>query len=240
MSVSEAFRDPRGYVVRTAGMYRALLFDPERFYDDHLPAHGIKLEIVLVAVIGLVGLAGNWYAYTQVTQAFTEAGISIGDDARFNLVGNGLSPLPGIFLLWLGFGAVMYVVGWVYSTVGQIFGVLKGAAWALVPLAFWNLIHSIAIGYVAFQLTEDDVADLRPPRAPDARSEFIWNEVATEPIVVGSVLVGVVFVLWAGYIGAFAVARERDIDPSEGLVVAAVPAVGYALYVLYVGVTRLL
>lgn len=236
MSVSQAVRDPRGYVVRTAGMYRALLFDPDYFYDEYLSERGIVVEIFLVLAVGLVGTAGHYYAMTRVTTAFSEADFPINNDVNFALYQLTLEPLIGVTLLWVGSAVLLFAISWLYSTVGQFYTVLKRTAWALVPLVVANLLNTVAIAYAAFQLTEDDVAGASVPRPPEQFATFMWDQVAGEVYVVATVFVAVVFVVWAGYIAAFAVRDPRDLTTSEALRVAALPTLAYAVYVVYQGI----
>lgn len=239
MSVTQAVRNPRGYILRTIGLYRALLFDPQRFYDEYLGSRGLKVEIVLMAFIGLIGFAGNYYARSRIDEVFRGAGFGINSDVNFQLWGNALEPLVGIFALWVGLTLALYAVGWLYSTVGQFYELLKRTAWALVPLVVFNALHSAAMAYSAFQLEESDVEDMEIPRAPDMRADEMWSAVAGEIFVVATVVVGVVFVLWAGYIAAYSVADVRDLPMDEAYKVAAVPTVAFALYLLYDAVTAL-
>lgn len=239
MSVSKAVRNPRGYLVRAIGMYRALLFDPERFYDEILGSRGLRSEILIVALVGVVGLLGNYFTRERVTTAFTDAEFPINSDTNFELIRLVVEPLVGIFLIWIGLTVALYAVSWLYSAVGQFYELLKRSAWAVVPLLIANLLHTIAIVYAAFQVEEDDVANLEVPRPPIDRAHFMWDQAAGEIYVIATVLLGVVFVLWGGYIAAFAVRDVRDLDTGEALKVAAVPAGLYAIYVLYQGVTTL-
>ena len=240
MSVSQAVRNPRGYLVRTLGMYRALLFDPERFYDEYLGSRGLKSEILMVAFVGVVGLLGNYVTREQVSTAFTEAQFPINSDTNFELIRLVVEPLVGIFLLWIGLALALYAVSWLYSTVGQFYELLKRSAWAIFPLLVANLLHTVAIVYAAFQVTEDDVANLEVPRPPIDRAHFMWDQAAGEIYVTATVLIAAVFVVWGGYIAAYAVRDVRDLETSEALRVAAVPAVLYAVWVLYQGVTALI
>ncbi|MEF8851140.1 MAG: YIP1 family protein [Haloarculaceae archaeon] len=239
MSVTQAVRNPRGYLVRTLGMYRALLFDPEEFYEEYLGSRGLRSEILIVALVGVVGLVGNYLAREQVSTAFTQAEFPINSDTNFELIRLVIEPLVGVFLLWIGLALALYGVSWLYSTVGQFYELLKRSAWAVVPLLVANLLHTVAVTYAAFQVTEDDVADLEVPRPPVDRAQFMWDQAAGEVYVTATVLVAVVFVVWGGYIAAYAVRDVRDLETDEALRVAAVPAGLYALYVLYQGVTAL-
>lgn len=240
MSVTQAIRNPRSYVVRTLGLYRALLFDPERFYDEYLGSRGLKVEIALVAFIGVIGFIGNYYARSRIATVFPEAGFPIGSDVDFQLWRHALAPLVGIVLLWVGLTLALYFVGWLYSTVGQFYHLLKRTAWSLVPLVVFNLLHTIAMVWTALNLAEEDIEDRELVRAPDMRTEQMWSEIAGDIFVVATLFVGVIFVIWTGYIAAYAVRDVRDLDTNEAFRVAAVPTVAFALYLIYEGVTTLL
>lgn len=239
MSVSQAVRNPRGYVVRTAGMYRALFFDPERFYEEHLSERGIRSELLLVTVVGLVGLAGNYYGRSQVTTVAQEAGVAIGNDVNFSLWGNAVEPLVGAFLLWVGFSAALFGLSWLYSTVGTFYVTLKNTAWVMVPFFFFNLLHSAALAYSAFTLEESDFEGRNIPRAPEQKTQVIWDTLAGDIFVVATVFIGALLTLWAGYIAVQAVIDVRRLEARDAYKVVAVPFVGFALYLAYQGVTTL-
>lgn len=160
-------------------------------------------------------------------------------DTDFELIRLMIEPLVGIVLIWLGLAVTLYAVSWLYSTVGQFYELLKRSAWPTVPLLVANLLHSVAIGYAASQFSEEDITISEVPRPPVERAHHIWDKAAGEVYVTATVLVGAVFVLWGGYIAAYAVRDVRDLETGEALRVAAVPAVLYAIYVLYQGVTAL-
>jgi len=240
MSVSQAVRNPRGYVVRTAGMYRALLFDPESFYEEFIGERGIRSELVLVVFIGLVGFAGHYYARSQLISIAEEAGIAVGNETNFSLWGIAAEPLIGIFLLWVGFSAVLFALSWLYSTVGTFYRVLKDVAWALVPLLVFNLLNSVALAYSAFTLQESDITDRTIPRDPEQKTRILWDIVAGEPFVVATVFVGALVTLWSGYIALHAVEDIRKLERRDAYKVVGVPTLGFAIYLVYDAVTTLL
>lgn len=240
MSVTQAIRNPRGYIVRTAGMYRALLFDPERFYDDYLGSRGMRIEIALVAFIGVVGLAGNYYARTRITEVFTEAGVAIGNETDFSLWGNTVEPLVGIVLLWVGFTTALFALSWLYSAVGDYYIILKNTAWTLVPLFFFNLIHTGAMAYAAFQLEEDDVNAAQVPRDPERKIEVLWGAVAGEIFVVATLVVGALIVGWAAYIALYGLVDARKLQMNDAYKVVGVTYGAFALYLVYDAATTLL
>lgn len=239
MSVSQAVRNPRGYVVRTAGMYRALLFDPERFYEEYVGERGIKSELVLVVFIGLVGFAGHYYARSQLVTVAEEAGVAVGNEASFNLWGIAAEPLVGIFLLWVGFSAALFVLSWLYSTVGTFYRVLKDVAWALVPLFVFNLLNTAALAYSAFTLQESDITDRTIPRAPDQKTTILWDIVAGEVFVVATIFVGALLTLWCGYIALHAIEDIRKLERRDAYKVVGAPTLVFALYLVYDAVTTL-
>lgn len=232
MGVSQAVRNPQTYIVRTGRMYRTLLTDPGAFYDDHVGSRGIVSELAVVAFVGLLGVVGNYYAHGILVEQAQLANLPLTDEVRFQLWGNVAAPLVGALVLWVGLAAALYGVSWLYSTVGGFYETLKRSAWALVPLAFANLIHTIAIAWAATGFEFPDGAQM-PSRVPEQQAAYVWSQAAGETAVVAATLVGIVFVAWAGYIAAHAIEGVRDLERDEALRVAAVPTIAYALYVAY-------
>jgi hypothetical protein len=221
-------------------MYRTLLTDPETFYDEYVGTRGLRVEILLVLVIGAIGLAGNVYALLRVEELFAQIEVPLGQDVAFAMWGEVAAPLVGAVVLWVGLTTALYVVSWLYSAVGEYYVLLKRTAWALVPLAFANLIHSVAMAYAGFSLSAADVAASEVPRVPERRAAFAWEVAAGELAVVAAVVVGLVFAVLTGYVAAYAVRGVRDIETDEAYRVAAVPTVAYVVYVVYeVGTTAL-
>ncbi|MFC7142698.1 YIP1 family protein [Halosimplex aquaticum] len=240
MGVSNAVRNPGSYLSRTLGLYRSLLVDPERFYDEYIGTRGLKSELALVLVVGVVGAVGNYLVLQElINQVSTIQGVSINQDVRFQLQQRVLEPLIGAVLVWIWYGMGMYAVGWLYTTIGTTYLTMKRAAWTLFPILIANLIHTAAMAYtsVTMEIGQGDItttSNLAEDIAP-----AVWSQAAGEIAVVAATLVGVVFALWAGYIGAYAIKDVRDLTVDEAYKVAAVPAVGYALYIVYGAVTAL-
>jgi hypothetical protein len=240
MSVSQAVRNPRGYVVRTAGMYRALLFDPERFYDEYIGDRGIRNELLVVLFVGLVGFVGHYYARSQIISIANEAGLALGNETTFNLWGIAAEPLVGAFLIWVGFSGILFGLSWLYSTVGTVYQVLKNVAWALVPLVVCNLLNSAAVGYSAFTLQETDITSEEVPRAPDQKTALLWDIVTGEIYVVVTVFVGALMTLWVGYIALHAMEEVRKLERRDAYLVVGAPTLAFAVYLVYDGATTLL
>lgn len=240
MGVSNAVRNPGSYLSRTLGLYRSLLTDPERFYDEYIGSRGIKSEFALVLVTGIVGLVGNYFMLQELIVQFEQFdSVVINDQVSFQLQQRVIEPLIGAFLLWIWFGFGTYVVGWLYTTIGTTYLAMKRAAWALVPILIANAIHSAAMLYASttIDITQDDITI--STSISDQVSAFVWSQAAGEVAVLAATAVGILFALWAGYIAAYAIKDVRDLTTDEAYKVAAVPTVGYVLYIVYSLVTAL-
>lgn len=238
MSVTEAVRNPRSYLDSKWRMYRSLLFDPEAFYDDHLDSNGLLREVLVVTVVGLLGTIGGYYAVTTLIEPFSANGALGGlpNDVKMQLWRNAVEPLVVAYLLWFGLTGALYGISWLYTAVGSAYALLKNTAWALVPLAFANLLRSAALIATAYGV---DVETDLPTGLAERQADYLWSQVGGEPLVVAAAGLGIVFVLWSGYIGAYAVADVRDLSADEAYRVAAVPTLAYAAYVGYQAVVAL-
>ncbi|WP_459194072.1 YIP1 family protein [Halosimplex sp. J119] len=240
MGVSNAVRNPGSYLSRTLGLYRSLLTDPERFYDEYIGSRGLKSELALVLVVGVVGAIGNYLVLQELIPQFDGSqAVVINQDVRFQLQQRILEPLIGAFLVWIWYGMGTYLVGWLYTTIGTTYLAMKRAAWALVPFLFANVIHTAAMVYYSVTMDIDPESVAPSSRLANDVARAVWSQPAGEMVVVAATLAGVLFAVWAGYIAAYAIKDVRDLTVDEAYKVAAVPAAGYALYVVYSAVTAL-
>ncbi|QLH78800.1 YIP1 family protein [Halosimplex rubrum] len=234
MGVSNAVRNPGSYLSRTLGLYRALLTDPERFYEEFIGTRRVKSEFALVLVAGLIGLVGNYLMLQELIFEFEAFdSIVINQQVRFQLQQRVIEPVLGAFLLWVWFGIGMYYVGWLYTTIGTTYVTMKRTAWALFPILIANVIHTAAMAYASTTLdvTEEDIT-LSTSLSSEV-SSFVWSQASGETVVIAATAVAIVFALWTGYIGAYAIKDVRDLTMSEAYKVAAVPTAGYVLYIAY-------
>lgn len=228
MGVSDAVSDPGSYVGEKRRFYRDALFAPGRFYGEHVGSRGLLREILLVAAIGIVGAAGTVFAVQTLREEYETA---LTFDVEMLLWGEAVAPLVGAVLLWVGFALTLYFVSWLYSTAGGLYELLKNTAWSLLPLLVANLLLTGAFAFATV------TADLEPADGigahPEARFEFMWEQIYHEPIVLGANAVSILFVVWCGYIAAPGVADVRELELEEAYRVVAVPVVAYVLYVAY-------
>ncbi|MFB6140724.1 MAG: YIP1 family protein [Halosimplex sp.] len=240
MGVSNAVRNPGSYLSRTLGLYRDLLTNPERFYDEYIGTRGLRSELALVLVVGVIGAVGNYLVLQELLAQFDPIqSVVINTDVRFNLQQRILEPLVGAFLLWIWYGIGSYYVGWLYTTIGTTYLAMKRMAWAMFPILIANVIHAAAMVYMSYTMDVQPADVNVQSRIATDVANAVWSQAAGETVVVAATAVGVVFALWAGYIGAFAIAEVRDLTMDEAYKVAAVPAGAYALYIVYSAVTAL-
>ncbi|WP_436910842.1 YIP1 family protein [Halosimplex marinum] len=240
MGVSNAVRNPGSYISRTLSLYWALLTDPERFYDEYIGTRRVKSEFALVLVTGLVGLVGNYLMLQELIFQFEGIqSVVINEQVRFQLQQRVIEPLLGAFLLWIWFGVGTYYVAWLYTTIGTTYVAMKRAAWALAPILIGNLIHTAAMAYASttLEVTEDDVTIATS--ISDVVAGFVWSQASGETVVLAATAVGIAFAVWTGYISAYAIKDVRDLTTTEAYKVAAVPTLGYVLYIAYSVVTAL-
>jgi len=231
MGVAEAVRNPRAYTVEMVQMYRALLFDPGRFYDEFLGDRGLRTEILVVAFVGLVGSIGSLYAVIVVRGEFDTSAIggNLPRGVSMQLWGAGIGPLLGAFVVWIAFALLLYAISWVYSEEGGLFRLLKDSAWALVPLTLANA--ALSVGYVLAAMDAEIGTDLNQAGGTtERRFAYVWEPISQDVMVIGARAAGLVLLLWCGYIAAHAVADVRDLEMRDAYVVAGITMLVYALW----------
>ncbi|MFB6150659.1 MAG: Yip1 family protein [Haloarculaceae archaeon] len=252
MSVGTAIRNPRAFVAGKWTVFKLILTDPERFYDELSASDRLWTEIAVLFVIGLTGVAGGYFVARELmsnigtgtaTVANGDVAVRVSGDTGLQIWGYGLRSLIGIFVLWVGFATVLYALSWLYSSRGSFFAMVKATAWALVPLFIGNLLKSIGFVIAAWnawdsnkiQITEEVSRQLDFGGQEAARA--LYTQIYEEPVaLVGIVIAGLTFA-WCGYVAAYGVAKVRDIPVSDAYKVVAVPTALYVGYVIYQAIT---
>lgn len=242
MGIAEAVRDPGGYTRERVSMYRALLVDPEEFYDEFIGTHGLRAEAILIATIGVIGSIGTMIAVLQIREEFENdvsilGGTSLERGVEMQLWRLGIEPIIYAFLFWLGLAALLYLASWVYSEDGSLYLMVKKSAWAILPLVFANAVSTIAWAYTG--MTAEIESDLTGAGTAQRQLALIWDPLAESTAVIAADLLSIVFVAWVGYIAAHAVVEVRAIELGNAYRVAAVPVVVYALWTVYTAVGAL-
>ena len=244
MSVGTAIRNPQGFVAGKWRTLRMLLTDPERFYEEKGSSDRIWSEIQVLLLVGLAGTAGSYFVAREIMSNLYTGTIAVGSDAQYGVSsdvglqvwGFAIRGLVGIFLLWIAFSAVLYVTSWLYSEYGSFFGIAKNTAWAFVPLFIGNLLKSITYVIASWNAWESGTVEVSEGDLVQGAQDVVallYGQILDEPVAMAGVVISLVFIAWCGHIAAYGVADVRDIPVSTARTVAAIPTVGYLVYVLY-------
>lgn len=240
MSVANAIRNPVSYLGGALHLLRLLLFQPDQFFDE-IDSRGLRTEILLVGVVGLLGMVGPYYAYTKLMSPFTTTmaygeKVHLQTEVQLRLQGQGVEPfLYTVALVWVGFSIAFFLLSWVYNERGRFRHMLKNVAWGVVPIAFGHLLQAAAFAWVASGI---QVSTLNPgvwfrtvPRGTVAvQTQYIWGQVTGEDLVIGAGVISLAFYIWSWYIWGYAIRDVRKIETRESFAIAAVPTVLWVAY----------
>lgn len=205
---------------------RQLVTDPDSFMERRIQGRHLRWELVLLLVIGGLGTPGT----ALVAQSFLQQAGQGGEMLRFELIGFVIEPIIGVFLVWLGFAVGAHLVAaYAFNGRGPIKRLLKGTAWALVPLAVGNLARTAAV-YLAFR--DESFTDDPGTGTIVDRFQSVQESALAEPAITVGVLVLVVAVLYSGYLLSYAVRHAKRIPLDDARKAAAVPVGVFVLYLL--------
>lgn len=209
-------------------MIRSTLNLPDRMISRRATQPGFKLEAALIAVFGILGTLGVGYVGLQVLDVYEGTASSL----RFQFIGAALRPFGALIAAWIGYTVVSHLLAGVYGGRGPASRLLRGAAWALVPIGLWIALRSLVI-YALF-------LDVNLSGDPDgfsasAHYEYYMDLGLDNPIYAAFVFFGVLFAVWSWHLLAKAVAEAKNIDFEDARKVAAIPAGAVALYLVWMG-----
>jgi hypothetical protein len=244
MSVATAIRNPRSFVAGKWYTTKTVLFDPETFFADLDTSARLWDEILVVAIVGLAGAVGSYFAGQQIMSNISagpqigevEGGLGVSGDVALQIQAFALQPLVGAILLWLALATALYGVSWLYSNRGGYYEFVKHSAWALVPMFIGNVIKSIALVATSYNAWDRGVIEATQSdmiQTAEQVRAFLWTQILGEPIALAGIVIAALFFAWSGYIASFAVAKVRDIPQENAYQVAGVAVVGYLLWVVY-------
>jgi hypothetical protein len=222
-------------------MLRRIATLPDGIIRRRTPKRGLTLETIVVLLCGLVGGAGFGYVMAEAIPAVDT------DNSMFQiqLLGRVLRPLILTVVAWFVFSIGGHVIASSRGGRGPISRLMRGAAWAMIPIGIWNVLRSIVVAFLFFGV---DI-----PVDPDGLSAAeqaasVWSGTAqggedvyaglADPLYAGVILVGVVFVIWSGHLLSVAVAESKSLEMDVARRVAAVPAGLFALYVVWTAISQ--
>lgn len=200
-----------------------LVTDPEQFFEERVNSPTIRWEVTIVALVGALSLPGVYYVTTVAAPVI--------DSAEFSFVRAGrlLRPVVIPFLLWIGYALLFHVLANQFHGRGPPGRLLKGTAWALLPLGVGNLLRSAAMIFVYARLDIESAMSGR-----DAREQVssLLDAGLGEPAILVAVVLFAGLVLWSGYLMTHVVQVAKDVDRRGALTLVAPPVAIHTLFVL--------
>lgn len=210
-------------------MLRSVVTFPERFIPGSTQKRGFKREVVVVLVCGLMGVPGMAYVGFFALDAIPREAATL----RFQFIGQMIFPIGVVFGLWLVYTLAGHLLARVYHGRGPISRLFRPVAWTMVPIAVWFLIRSIVIVFLFL-----DVEFPTNPEGLTAAAElsFILSLGLESPIYVATMLLGIPFAAWSGYLLSVAIESAKNVSTANARKIAVVPSGLFALYLLWRGI----
>jgi len=219
-------------------MIRRIATMPDGIIRQRTPKRGLTRETIVVLLCGLVGGAGFAYVMIEALNAVQT------DNSMFQvqLVGRVLRPVVLTVVAWVLYTVVAHVVASSSGGRGPISRLMRGAAWAMIPIGIWNVLRSLVVAFLFFGV--DIPAEPEGLSAAEQAASVYSGTAAggedvyaglTDPLYAVVLLVGILFVVWSGHLLSVAVAESKDLDIDTARRAAAVPAGLFALYLLVTG-----
>lgn len=207
-------------------MVRRLFTEPGAYFDQKTREPSLRRELLLLFFIGALGAAGVGY----VGYMFLEAVAGQRDLMRVQFVGQALTVLVGPFVLWLYYTLVTQGVAYLMNSRGPLSRLFKITAWALVPMALANAVHSVAM-FLAYR--DEDIPDNAPGTRVEDQVDFLFGLANDEPVLILAWIVTALAAVYSGYLLSIGLQRLRDLSESDARRAVALPVVGHVAWVLY-------
>lgn len=211
-------------------MVREFLSDPESYLGRKATERGLTREIAVLLVVGALGVIGTAFVAQYVLGALP----GTRDNLRLSFVSTGAAVFLAPLILWGYYGVFVQVGLRFYNDRGPISRLLKVIPWTLVPLAFANLVASIAV-IVAIRGT--DIPNEIPGTTPSTEYAYILDLFMGDPLVLIAALVTVVVIGYCAHLMAIGVSVTRDVDYEQARRITSLAAAGHGLYVAYTALT---
>jgi hypothetical protein len=201
-----------------------LATDPDGFMERKVGQANIRVEILIVLLVGAMASLGALYVVLQVLEVENAA------EMRIASAGQVIRPLLVMLVLWGVYTVLLHFLSAHYGGRNPPSQVLKGLAWALVPVGIGNLVQAGALYYV---FRDADVEARIDGVDPAERLQAVFDSSMTEPVMIGATVVFMGMLLLSGYLMTFVIQHAKGLDRDEALRVVAVPVVLHLLVVIW-------
>jgi len=197
-----------------------LLTDPNRFFAALEDDWGYASPAGVVTVTALVSAAGAYVVMSQLLGSLGGDVQGVGGIAVGAAVFGGF---VGAYVVWGVASVVFFLVSVVFDGEGSLGKTAAFVGWGFVPRVVGNVV-GLALSALALR-------DVTPPSDVSQYQAFA-RQFQHRPLVVASSVVGVVFLLYSGFVWTFALKHARDLSTRGAALTVFVPVGIYALYQL--------
>lgn len=207
-------------------MVLQLFTNPREFMDRKVGQPNLRIEFLVILIIGVLGTLGNAYFGLEVITAPEE----VRDTWRISAIAFALEPIFGIFVLWLYYSfSLHFIAERLFRARKPIRRILKLVAWALVPVAIGNVIRSI----VLYVLVGDiEILSTVTEAETDDAVQAIVNEAMTDPVfLIGPVAI-ILTLPVTGYLLLHALQTAKEVSRDDAIKAVGVVVGIHTLFLL--------
>lgn len=199
-----------------------VLTNPDGFFERASDDPSLLWPGLVVLAVGLVSAVASLPVIQAVQSAFPEQAAMIG---TFALVGGVVGGFLGTAVFWVLYTVLFHVIAVVgFGGEGSLSRLLSFVGWGFLPGIFSAAV-GVVVNYVVFQT-------VTPPTNPEQVQPFVQS-VRSQPEFLVAGIVGLVVLLWQGFIWTFAVSHSHDLDLRSAAITVGIPIGIQALWQLY-------
>ena len=203
-------------------MFVDLLTNPDRFFRRRAEDDSLVRPALVVTALGLLG----GLSAIPVLQA--TFGAMPDEASAFAGLAYVLAPVGGVvgaYVRWLLYaGAFHLISSYAYDGQGPFQRTLSATGWGFLP----GILGAVLTGILTFYALQSMTLPTDP-----AQAQAFARQLTRQPLVLLSSGLGILFLLWQGFLWTFAVKHVRGIELREAAITVAVPvAIAVLLNVL--------
>lgn len=200
-----------------------LATDPDGFMERKVGQAHIRFEVLIVLLVGAMSVPGVLFVVLEILEVQGSA------EMRIAAAGRVLRPLVIMLILWVAYTVILHFLSAHYGGRNPPSQVLKGAAWALIPVGIGNLVKSGAL-FLVFR--DADVEQRMDGVDPAERMAAVFESSMNEPVMIAATVVFAATILLTGYLLMLVVRHAKGLDRDQAIRIAAVPVVLHLLVVV--------
>lgn len=195
-----------------------VLYDPNQFFRERSEDPELLGPAIVVSVVGLLGVVRGWLILDTVGHLLDTT-----QSVMFAIVqaASSIADIFVAFIWWFVIAAIFFVISQFFDGAGTYKQTLTLVGWGFVPSIFSGIV-TVATLYLAVQGV--------PSPETLAGLEQFSQHLRDQPVFLVDAVLGMVFVLWQGFIWTFAMRYSMDLELREAATTVAVPVVVLILH----------